>query len=73
MHPPSIERDTGSFITTAHIDALTTCLHSCHRVLNADPAFIVETARTLVTLIAVLALVIGPKVCSSYLDTEAFS
>ena len=48
-----VEPTTGSFITTVHIDALTTCLDSCHRVLNSYLALDLETARVIPNLFIV--------------------
>ena len=44
---------TGSFITNIHVDALTTCLDSCHRVLNSYLALDARTARLLPNLLVV--------------------
>jgi hypothetical protein len=51
LQMPNIDKPvSGSFITTMHIDALTTCLDSCHRVLNSYLALDLEQARALPNL-----------------------
>ncbi|RMZ88427.1 hypothetical protein DV736_g4352, partial [Chaetothyriales sp. CBS 134916] len=50
---PSAAIDPASLITAVHIDALTTCVDSCHRVLNSYLALDVETARKLPNLFIV--------------------
>ncbi|RMZ78074.1 hypothetical protein DV737_g4043, partial [Chaetothyriales sp. CBS 132003] len=45
--------DPASLISAIHIDALTTCVDSCHRVFNSYLAFDVETARKLPNLFIV--------------------
>ena len=45
--------ESGSFITTVHIDALSTCLDSCHRVLNSYLALDIDTARVIPNLFIV--------------------
>ena len=52
--PPSRTKPpTGSFVTTAHIDALTACLDSSQRVLNSYLKLDLETCRSTPNLLIV--------------------
>jgi hypothetical protein len=44
---------SGSFVTPAHVDALTTCLDSSHRVLNSYLKLDLETSRSTPNLVIV--------------------
>lgn len=56
MQPFAMSENTtysGSFVTPIHVDALTTCLDSSHRVLNAYLKLDLETSRSTPNLVLV--------------------